>query len=154
MEETGNQEGRKKATRGLPAWAKTALVSLLWPAYGLVLAYAFVFIDLDLNLFDWSPTVDDTSYLIFWGTFFLLVGALPLARITREKVSTAVAVLVVVALVALGLYLLPAEKLNPNTLLGRDAASPLWYRGGRAGLLALPALVLGLQVLLGRKGGK
>ena len=43
------------------------------------------------------------------------------------------------ALLILGFYVLPSEPLNQG-LFARERPSPLWYRGARLGVLALPAL--------------
>ncbi len=139
-----------KGPRRLPEWARIGGVCLLWGVVGAALFLATVYLDLGLNFFDWSPTVEWPERITLGVGALTLVGSLFLGGITRGRIATTVAVLVVLGLAGFGLYLLPAETLSPDTFLGRDLASPLWYRGSRALVLLFPGVFLVLR-LIGRR---
>ncbi|MDF1565983.1 MAG: hypothetical protein P1V51_23310 [Deltaproteobacteria bacterium] len=132
-------------------WFRVIGVVLLWGGVGAAIFGSMAYLDLDLNLFDWHPTPEASTWVALGVGLLGLVAVLPLTTITDHALSVAVAWFVVVGLCIFGLYLLPAEPLSPDTLLGRDQASPLWYRGGRVVAMALPVLLLGARTLLQRR---
>ena len=149
-QEESLDESGGKTSGGAPGWVKVGAICLAWLALGAVLFGATAYLDLDLNLFDWTPGVEPGTVLALGVGLLCVAVVIPLGRITRHTVCTLAAWLVVVALAGFGLYLLPAESLQPDVILGRDRASPFWYRGGRALVLALPALLLLGRLFLGR----
>jgi WD40 repeat protein len=113
-----------------------------WLLVGAMMLGAMIFINLHLNLFNWQLKVDygiGIAMLVYGAG---LAGSILLHRGTRRWVGLLCAVGVVGSLAVVAATWLSAESLKPGSFLGRQIASPLWYRAGRFGLLVLPALIL------------
>ncbi len=96
-------------------------------------------LELDWNLVDWSPRADwRTGVLLLGGTAGLFATWF-LSGAAHNRVVRALCFLAPLALLGLGIYVLPPEPLT-HGLFARSSASPLWYRGGRLLITALPAL--------------
>ncbi len=96
-------------------------------------------LELYWNFPDWQPQWDIPSCALFVWTLGMLAALWFLGRAELDLLTRGLALALCLALLALALYLLPAEPLKPG-LLGRALHSPLWYRAGRAGVLCLPGL--------------
>ncbi len=133
-----------------PAPIKRQLwIGLGWVFSGLALYLGCLVLDLYWNLAEWKPRWDWTAFLLFaWIAASLLTYRL-LTRSLGGTLSITISLIVSVALASLGIYAAKAELLSEG-LFGREASSPLWYRGGRLVLMALP-LILCVTILNKRR---
>jgi hypothetical protein len=117
---------------------RSALLSAGWVMAAAALYAGMLLLEVKWNLFNWRLQWDgQASLLVAWALGGLSVIWL-LAGITRDRVSRSIALVTCLVLAAIAIYVLPPER--PATgLFGRDAPSPLWYRGGRFLLMSLPA---------------
>jgi hypothetical protein len=134
---------------GLNRFLKPSLVVGAWFLSLLLLYAAIVALDLYWNVPDWQPRWDSYGLLMVWCAYASAVLLSALAVLAQNKIGRVLAIFVTAALLALGIYLVPAEPLSPG-FLGRETASPLWYRTGRAGLLSLPACCWAFGFLRGK----
>lgn len=118
-----------------------------WVIAGAVITSALFVLDLNHNLFDWDAKPE--SLPADAGALLAVAAAIAfcwwLGRRTAATWQLVIAAIVLAWLLFCGFALLPEEELHPGRLLGRDTASPWWYRWGRLGFLALPAIVLLVQ---------
>jgi hypothetical protein len=104
------------------------------------LYFALLLVEVDWNLGNWRPRLDSAA-LALAATITTVMGLIwVLAGATRDHISQAFSLVICLILVALGIYVLPPEPLTTG-LFGRDAASPFWYRGSRAVIMAIPVLI-------------
>lgn len=129
---------------------RNLLVCAGW-VLGAVFSYAgFLVLELYWNFAEWKPRGDWVTWVLLGWIASTLVALWLLARIGRNRIGEAAAILSSVALLVLGLIAFPAEPLSEG-LFGREASSPLWYRGTRTLLMALPLLRLGAEYLPARR---
>ena len=119
--------------------ARWLLLFLGWLVAAFALWVLLVALEIYWNLRDWQPRLDSRFMAIGLGVSAALAVMWMLARVGRQRSARAVALVICLALLSLGVYVLPAEPLTSG-LFAREIQSPLWYRGGRLGVLALPML--------------
>lgn len=133
---------------------RTAAASAGWIFSGTVLYLSLVALELQWNLFTWSPRLDYITLgalgamALAWGCAWLS------ARNTRNRLTFALGSTVCVLLLGLGLYLLRPEPLETGGLLPRTQSSPFWYRGARLLALAAPVAFLALRLRKTRTAGQ
>ena len=115
------------------------LVLLGWLVAAFALWVLLVVLEIYWNLYDWQPKADSIALGLGFGIFSAVACMWLLARVTRQVAARGASLVICLALLVLGVYILPAEPLSTG-LFARERASPLWYRGGRLAVLALPAL--------------
>lgn len=115
------------------------LVIFLWVLAEGGLYVSLVVLEVYWNLFDWQPRLDLPALGIIVWMGIMLAALWFLATTNGDRITSGVSLLLCAALVALAIYVVAPEPLKPG-LLGRDAASPLWYRAGRVAILILPAV--------------
>ena len=98
---------------------------------------ALVGLELYWNFFDWRPKTDAPAAALGFWILAMLAAVWLLSQANRSRLTQSVSLLLCLALLALAIYVFPPELRTPG-FLGRDSASPLWYRGGRAAVLSLP----------------
>jgi hypothetical protein len=125
------------------AWFLTAIG--LWAA---LLGLEFYW-----NSFGWHPRIDLLAGGLLTATGAMLAMIWFLARVPEPRLARTVTLLLCLALAALAAYALPPEPSTPGAV-PIESASPLWYRGGRFALMALPAVfkILGLARIRKRGG--
>lgn len=128
------------------------LLSLGWLLAALALWALLVVLEFYWNLRDWQPRLDSRFMAIGLGVCAALAVMWMLARVGRPHSARAVSLVICLALLSLGVYVLPAEPLTSG-LFAREIQSPLWYRGGRLGVLALPMLFWVLALFRRSNGG-
>ena len=108
-----------------------------WTVAFLSLYLGLVALELYWNLFDWLPRLDLRSL----GLVIILLAALAatwwLARLSMDCGSRIFSLVGCLALIALGVYVLPPEP-QPHGLFSGRSHSPLWYRGGRLVVFSCP----------------
>ena len=129
---------------------RAILLSLGWLLSAAVLYAALVTLELYWNLYDWQPKLDLIASGLILGILAVLAVIRLLARTSRDRFSRGVSLVICLALLALAVYVVPAEPLTQG-LFGREAPSPLWYRGARFVVLALPSVFGCLGFLRRRK---
>ena len=112
------------------------LIALGWLLAAIALYAGFVALELYWNLYDWRPRYDARATAIGLALSALLTAVWYLARGNRGLTSRTFSGLACLALLILGIYLVPAEPLTAG-VFARESSSPLWYRAFR--LLALSA---------------
>jgi hypothetical protein len=124
---------------------KSVIVATAWVVLGAVMAVAASLVDLSLNLFDWHPQW--SAALVVAGIVFAsaALATLALHKETRGPAPMLVAVIVTVALAALGAVHALPEPESPGAFLGRTHASPLWYRVALASALVLPGVAFAVR---------
>ena len=115
------------------------LLLLGWLAAAFALWVLLVVLEIYWNLYDWQPKVDFIALGLGFGIFSAIACVWLLARASRQVAARGASLVMCLALLVLGVYVLPPEPLSTG-LFAREQASPLWYRGGRLAVLALPAL--------------
>ena len=122
---------------------RAILLSLGWLLSAAVLYAALVALELYWNLYDWQPKLDLIALGLILGILAVLAAIRLLARAGKDRFSRGVSLAICLALLALAVYVVPAEPLTQG-LFGREASSPFWYRAGRFVVLALPGVFWGL----------
>jgi len=132
------------------------LLIIGWFVGGFMLFCGVMRGEMEWNFFSFHPKWGRDTIL----TFALIIGAETgiwfLAKASRDRTSRIISLLVCLCLVGQGYSVLPAEaqphiipasgsdgaiaRLVLHALLYRDA-SPIWFRGGAAMLLSLPAIL-------------
>src|SRR5262245_40418537 len=116
-----------------PRWQKVKraiLLTLGWLAAASAFWCASMCFYLRWNALTWAPTWDGAAALGALGSLAVLAGIWFLARVTRDRVSRIVSLLLCLLVVGFAVvFVLPAEPLSEG-FLGRGRASPLWFRGG------------------------
>ena len=118
---------------------RRVLLIFFWVLAVAGLYAALVVLEVYWNLFDWQPRLDLAAFGIMVWMGMMLAALWCLCRASTDRVIGGVALLLCAALVALAIYVFAPEPVKPG-LLGRDTASPLWYRTGRLVILTLPAV--------------
>ena len=129
---------------------RAILLTLGWLLAAAGLYVALVMLELYWNLYDWQPRLDLRALGLFCGMVTVLVAIRFLARADGNRLSRGVSLVICLALLALGVYVFPAEPIT-HGMFARETPSPLWYRAGRFVLLALPSVFWGLGLLRWRK---
>jgi uncharacterized membrane protein len=129
---------------------RAILLTLGWLLATAGLYVALVMLELYWNLYEWEPRLDLRALGLFCGMVAVLATIRVLARAEGNRFSQGVSLAICLALLALGVYVFPAEPIT-HGMFAREMPSPLWYRAGRFVLLALPCLFWGLGMLRWRK---
>lgn len=130
------------------------LLSIGWIATGIGLYVTLVGLEFYWNLYNWEPRSDWRAGVLVLAALVLVAVMGLLARASSDKFSRGVSLFICLALLALGIYVVPAEP-STTGLFAREVSSPVWHRGGRLFLLAMPGLfwVLGLRTVLEAAAG-
>ena len=119
---------------------RAILLTLAWVLAALGLYASLVALEFYWNVWDWQPNLD----LIAWGLMVAIFGFVLAMRLlapaSRDRCSQGVSLVLCVALLVLGFYVLAPEPLTQG-LFARELSSPFWYRFGRLVVLALPTFV-------------
>jgi len=118
---------------------RTSLLILGWAMAALALWALLVVLEVYWNLYDWQPKLDSRALGMGLAVVLALTGMLLLARVRRQRAARTVSLFVCVALLGLGIYVLPPEPLSSG-LFARERISPASYRVGRLFVLASPVL--------------
>ena len=129
---------------------RAILLTLCWLLAAAGLYVALVMLELYWNLYDWQPELDLRALGLFCGMVAVLAAIRILARADGNRFSRGVSLVICLALLALGIYVFPAEPIT-HGMFARETPSPLWYRAGRFVLLALPSVFWGLGMHRWRK---
>lgn len=130
---------------------RTLAVSVAWVVACGVFLVLILWLDFDLNFFNWSPRWNRSVAAELAG---IVGAALVIGLITRskwDKVARVVTGLVSLVVLAAGLHAAWPEPTGTNWL-DRTAPSPWWYRWGRAAVTATPLLLWAAACARGRAG--
>jgi hypothetical protein len=128
------------------AMKRTLLLSTGWLAAVLALYVGLVWLECYWNLYDWLPRLDLQATALVGGVIATLAVIRLLTRATHDRFTRALSLVFCLALLALAVYVSPAEP-RTGGVFARESASPVWYRGGRFVALALPGVFWGCAVL-------
>jgi hypothetical protein len=120
---------------------RSKLLIVGWFAVTVWLLFTLLRIEFKWNFFDWGLVMD--ADVIGCGIDILLALAAfwLLAKASRDKVTRVVSALICLALVCLAISALPSEVASQGGgFLTRSEPSPVWYRGGNALLMCVPAM--------------
>lgn len=134
------------------ALLRSALNILGWCLTTIGLYAGLVALDLYWNLPAWEPRGDSIGWFLVAWLAAMLAAFWFLSRAAVNRLARVFALVICMALVALAIYIVPEEPTHQG-LFARPCASPLWYRGGAAVILILPALFWVRQSLRLRKPG-
>ncbi len=129
---------------------RSVLLAVAWIAAALGLYIALVVLELYWNLYDWQPVMDLKALGLVCGAGSVLVAMAFLARTRCHAPVRWFSFVICLALLALGLYVLPREPTTQG-LFAREHPSPAWYREARLILLVAPSLLWGAGFLRRRK---
>jgi hypothetical protein len=118
---------------------KSVLVVVGWLLAVLGLYAGLVGLEYYWNVPDWQPYPDSIALALAFWIMLMLFWTWFLARASKGRLCLGLALLPCLALLALAVYVAGPEPLKSG-FLGREAHSPVWYRGGRVLLLCLPAV--------------
>ena len=125
---------------------RAILLSAGWLLAGAGLHVAFVILELYWNLYNWQPVVDWRASGLILGVLALLAVIRCLARVSRDRISQGVSLVICLSLLAVAVYVFSPEPPTQG-LFAREAPSPLWYRAARLVLLGLPSSFWALGLL-------
>ena len=111
-----------------------------WIFASVVLYAAVLGLELHWNFFDWLPRLDLIACGLMMAALLALTVFGLLARSPRDRVVRVVALVLCLALLGLGVYVLPAEAKGEG-LFARQMPSPWWYRGGRLLVMCCPLIL-------------
>jgi hypothetical protein len=97
-------------------------------------------LDLYWNVLNWRPHADPLAMALLFCSALALGVMVWLARRPEDRTSKYVWLVLSLLLLTVGLYALPAEPVGTG-VVGREEASPEWYRAGRVLVLAIPMLL-------------
>jgi hypothetical protein len=139
-------------------WPLALLTAIGWGVMLYVMFMTLVITDLMFNFFNWdfAGGVERVISLRQRPHRLAVFLAFPVAPIllaadTRHGLARAAGWTCALGMAGLGLYGLPPESLSPETFLGRDQVSPLWFRITRFGGFCYPATVLAIWTLVERR---
>ena len=115
------------------------LLVLGWLVAAIALWVLLVSLEIYWNLYDWQPKVDSIALGLGLVIFSTIACMWLLTRASRRLAARGASLVMCLALLILGGYVLPPEP-KDSGLFARERTSPFWYRGGRLAVLALPAL--------------
>jgi len=125
---------------------RSLLMLIGWLAGCFALLQATVMLDFHWDFFDWHPQFDSEALVAGLEIVAGIVAIGFLGRVTRDKASLIVSCVLCVALLALAVAWISPEPVPqpPFRSYGdapgaRHCASPVWYRGARLFVMALPA---------------
>lgn len=116
---------------------RTMLLSTAWLGAMLVFYATMVGLEVDWNLFDWRPGLDWKFIGLLLAALMILGGMWLLAKARARRFVRAWSLLLSLALVAVGFYVVWPEP-HSEGLFAREVSSPFWYRGGRLMLMCAP----------------
>ena len=119
---------------------RAILLILAWLMAAAGLYAGLVALEFYWNVWDWQPNLDLIAWGLMSATFAFVLAMRLLAPASRDRMSQFVSLVLCVALLVLGCYVLAPEPLTQG-LFARERSSPFWYRFGRLVVLALPTVV-------------
>jgi len=127
---------------------RTIILVIGWLAAYFILYAALMQIYVGLNLFDWQPKWDWRFPISGFCILASIVASWFLARAAHDRFSLIASFVVSLISVVFALFILPAEQIDTSKESGflagsyvRHSVSPLWFRGGIAAFMALPAAI-------------
>lgn len=124
---------------------RAVVLTVLWFAAGCALLYSLVCLEINWNLFGFSPRWDGAVPGQLVCIFGSIAGTWFLAKTSRDRFSRAMSLLICVLLAGIAMFVFfYAERF----LLGRNELSPLWFRGCLTLLSCLPVI---FRIWLGRR---
>ncbi len=109
---------------------RTILISILWMLISAALFYAILTLVLFFNLFSWKFKLGTPVYVALTVILVLIFTNIILAKRTLGKVEIWVSLIVALALMVFGFYVMYgfySEVVN-NGFLSRSVLSPHWFR--------------------------
>lgn len=114
---------------------RAALLLAGWLTTGLLLLYSMLCLEINWNLFSFSPRWNQTAFVQIFTIATVLTGIWFLAKASRDRVSRGGSLLACLVLAGIGIFnFLLSDPLHGGSL------SPFWFRGSLAGLLCLPTI--------------
>lgn len=113
------------------------LQGLAWSTAITAVYLSCLLLDVYWNLLNWKPRWDWPTPVLFACLATALLAIWFLARARQRGTIRVLSFLGCLGLVVAATVALPVEP-QTTGLLGRDVPSPLWYRGARWVLMALP----------------
>ncbi len=132
---------------------KNVFISIAWIFAAIGMYGGFLGLEFCWNVPFWDPGESGAAWLIIAGLVLLLLLFWFLSQAPVNRVVRIFSLLICLSLVALAIYILPAEATKPG-LFARPTPSALWYRGGRAVFLALPAVFWAIGFLQARSASE
>jgi hypothetical protein len=129
---------------------RSLLLSVGWLTAGAAQYGSLLLLDVYWNLVRWHPAWDAAAWALIAGNLAAEVSIAALARVSRDRVSRVVSVILCSFLLGLGAWACAPEPLRTG-LFERESPSPLWYRGGRLVAMGLP-LVIWIRTRKGQSG--
>lgn len=123
------------------------MLSAGWLAAAFALLYSVLLLNLQWNLFNWSPKLDFGTVVCAAGIAGSLCAICFLAKYSCGKISWGVAVLVCLILAWAAINSFPAEPVTHGLFFGRSQPRPLWFRGIIALLLCIPCIFCAWRIL-------
>ena len=112
------------------------IVGCLLTSAGLIIW--LICLDLHWNFFNLDLVFDlDAFGYLFLCVLTLIVMGIT-ARHTTDRVSQVFSLIICLAMIVIAIQSLNPEPLSPDTFLGRNIVSPLWYRAIRFFILLIP----------------
>jgi hypothetical protein len=127
------------------AAARSILLIFAWVGAAVGLYLALLGLEYYWNVPRWQPRFDWVGWVVAVWIVAVLSAVWFVAGATRNRVTLVVALIICLALMALAVYVFPAEP-NVDGLFTRDSPSPLWYRSTRFFVLIVPGVLLGLRL--------
>jgi hypothetical protein len=126
------------------------MLTLGWVGAAVGLYAALVVLEYYWNAWEWQPDWDLIAWTLVVSALGCLFAMRLLASAARDLLSRSVSLILCLALLVLGCYVLAPEPLTGG-VLGREHSSPAWYRFGRLALLELPSIIWVRGAWLGKK---
>lgn len=126
---------------------RTIMLSAGWLAAAAALLYSVLLLNLQWNLFDWSPRLDLGTAVYAAGIAISLCAIWFLSKCSRDKISLSVAVLACLILAWAAINSFPAETVTHGLFFGRSQPRPLWFRSSIALLLCIPCIFCAWWIL-------
>jgi hypothetical protein len=118
---------------------KSTLIILAWIITTVGLFLGLLILDFYWNEPAWEPEGDSIArFLVAWLAA-MVVAFWFLSRASVNRATRMFSFLICLGLFALAIHVLPAEPVKSG-LFARPSASPVWFRGGLALILAAPGI--------------
>ena len=119
---------------------RAVLGILLWLLAGGSLYLTMALLEAHWNLVSWKPVLDWIALLLLLLLTGTQLGFVRLSCAQARRPAKEISLLFCLALLVLGIYLLPREPLTEG-LFARNIPSPAWYRIGRLLVMAAPTVL-------------
>ena len=126
---------------------RTIMLSAGWLVAAFALLYSMLLLNLQWNLFDWSPRLDFGTAVYAAGIAISLCAIWFLAKCSCGRISWGGAVLACLILAWAAINSFPAETVTHGLFFGRSQPRPLWFRGSIALLLCIPCIFCSWRIL-------